>query len=94
MTSPADTTTMKTTPTPAASDDRPPAQGAPRPAPRGGRRVRLMVSRVDPFSVMKVGFLVSVAMGIAFVVMTAVVWMLMGAMGVFDSINELSLIHI
>lgn len=49
-----------------------------------------MVSRVDPFSVMKVGFLVSVAMGIAFVVMTAVVWMLMGAMGVFDSINELA----
>ena len=39
---------------------------------------------------MKVGFLVSVAMGIAFVVMTAVVWMLMGAMGVFDSINELA----
>ena len=29
-----------------------------------------MVSRVDPFSVMKVGFLVSVAMGIALVVMT------------------------
>lgn len=64
--------------------------GASRPAPRGGRRVRLMVSRVDPFSVMKVGFLVSVAMGIAFVVMTAVLWMLMGAMGVFDTVNELA----
>ncbi|WXB76465.1 DUF3566 domain-containing protein [Janibacter alittae] len=52
--------------------------------------MRLMVSRVDPFSVMKVGFLVSVAMGIAFVVMTGVVWMLMGAMGVFDTVNELA----
>lgn len=69
---------------------RPQGGSAPRPAPRGGRRVRLMISRVDPFSVMKVGFLVSVAMGIAFVVMTGVVWMLMAAMGVFDSVNELA----
>ncbi|WP_422388989.1 DUF3566 domain-containing protein [Janibacter alittae] len=76
----------------ASSDSagRPQGGPAPRPAPRGGRRVRLMVSRVDPFSVMKVGFLVSVAMGIAFVVMTGVVWMLMGAMGVFDTVNELA----
>ena len=33
-------------------------------APRGGRRVKLMVSRVDPWSAMKVGFLLSVALGI------------------------------
>lgn len=77
--------------TSSGSANRPQGGGpAPRPAPRGGRRVRLMVSRVDPFSVMKVGFLVSVAMGIAFVVMTAVLWMLMGAMGVFDTVNELA----
>lgn len=49
-----------------------------------------MVSRVDPFSVMKVGFLVSVAMGIALVVMTGVMWALFSTMGVFDSINELA----
>ncbi|WEV77433.1 DUF3566 domain-containing protein [Janibacter cremeus] len=87
MTSPGDTTTMRT-----SSDPNRPQGGGPaaRPAPRAGRRVRLMVSRVDPFSVMKVGFLVSVAMGIAFVVMTAVLWMLMGAMGVFDTVNELA----
>lgn len=63
---------------------------ASRPAPRAGRRVKLMVSRVDPFSVMKVGFLVSVALGIALVVMTAVMWVLLSAMGVFDSVNELA----
>src|SRR5699024_2607517 len=57
---------------------------------RTGRRVKLMVSRVDPFSVMKVGFLVSVAMGIAMVVMTAVLWALMSAMGVFGSLNDLA----
>lgn len=66
------------------------APAAARPAPRAGRRVKLMVSRVDPFSVMKVGFLVSVAMGIAMVVMTGVMWALLSAMGVFDSINELA----
>lgn len=49
-----------------------------------------MVSRVDPFSVMKVGFLVSVAMGIALVVMTGVMWALFSAMGVFDSVNDLA----
>lgn len=70
---------------------RPQSGGAPaRSGPRPGRRVKLMVSRVDPFSVMKVGFLVSVAMGIALVVMTGVMWGLMSAMGVFDSVNELA----
>ena len=59
-------------------------------APRGGRRVKLMVSRVDPWSAMKVGFLLSVALGIAMVVMSAVLWGLMSAMGVFDSVNSLA----
>ncbi|MET4079666.1 DUF3566 domain-containing protein [Janibacter sp. UYMM211] len=66
-----------------------PRPAAPRPA-RGGRRVKLMVSRVDPWSAMKVGFLLSVALGIAMVVMSAVLWSLMSAMGVFDSINSLA----
>lgn len=59
-------------------------------APRGGRRVKLMVSRVDPWSAMKVGFLLSVALGIAMVVMSAVLWSLLSAMGVFDSVNSLA----
>ena len=80
------------TSTGAAETKRPPkvAAAASRPVPRTGRRVKLMVSRVDPFSVMKVGFLVSVAMGIAMVVMTAVLWALMSAMGVFESVNDLA----
>lgn len=57
---------------------------------RRPRRVKLMVARIDPFSALKVGFLLSVAMGIAMVVMTAVLWGLMSAMGVFDSINDLA----
>lgn len=86
----SDTTVMQ------ASRDSEGAKGAGAPHPaasrpaRGGRRVKLMVSRVDPWSAMKVGFLLSVALGIAMVVMSAVLWSLMSAMGVFDSINSLA----
>ncbi|KGN37448.1 hypothetical protein N803_13715 [Knoellia subterranea KCTC 19937] len=67
-----------------------PAASAPAPAPRGtGRRVRLTVSRVDPWSAMKMSFLLSVALGIAGVVMVAVLWMILKGMGVFDEVNGL-----
>ncbi len=51
------------------------------------RRVRLSISRVDPWSAMKLSFLVSVALGIAFVVMTAALWMVLAGMGTFDKVN-------
>ena len=54
-----------------------------------GRRVRLTVSRVDPWSAMKMSFLLSVALGIAGVVMVAVLWMILAGMGVFDQVNGL-----
>ena len=84
-----------TAPAPAAA---PPAaqrgQGAstsaaPRQAPRpaSARRVRLTVSRVDPWSAMKIAFLLSVALGIAGVVMVFVLWTILAGMGVFDQIN-------
>lgn len=66
------------------------AAPAPAPAPRGtGRRVRLTVSRVDPWSAMKMSFLLSVALGIAGVVMVGVLWMILAGMGVFDQVNGL-----
>lgn len=68
----------------------------PRPAPRpstGARRVRLSVSRVDPWSVMKLGFLLAVALGIVQVVATALAWNVLNGMGAFaeiqDIVNEL-----
>ena len=66
-----------------------PAPAAPRPAPRpaSARRVRLTVSRVDPWSAMKIAFLLSVALGIAGVVMVFVLWTILAGMGVFDQIN-------
>ena len=62
---------------------------APRQAPRpaSARRVRLTVSRVDPWSAMKIAFLLSVALGIAGVVMVFVLWTILAGMGVFDQIN-------
>jgi Transmembrane domain of unknown function (DUF3566) len=62
-----------------------PRPTAPAPA---SRRVRLTVARVDPWSVMKMSFLVSVAIGIAFVVMVAVLWLILDGMGVFSSLNR------
>lgn len=55
-----------------------------------GRRVRLTVSRVDPWSVMKMSFLLSVAIGIAMVVMVFVLWSVLAGMGIFERINEIA----
>ena len=53
----------------------------------GPRRVRLTVARVDPWSVMKLSFLLAVAVGIAFVVMVGVLWTTLYSMGIFASVN-------
>ena len=63
---------------------------AARPATRkakGPRRVRLAVARMDPWSVMKMSFLLSVALGIAGVILTAVLWMILSTMNVFTDVE-------
>lgn len=55
-------------------------------APRT-RKARLRVARADPWSVMKVSFLLSIALGICTVVAVAVLWMVMNAMGVFSTVG-------
>lgn len=50
--------------------------------------MRLSVQRIDPWSVFKISFLVSVALGIAFVVMVAVLWSVLSGMQVFSMLNE------
>jgi Transmembrane domain of unknown function (DUF3566) len=52
------------------------------------RRARLRLSRIDPWSVMKVSFLLSIAFGIVTVVSVFLVWSVLGAAGVWDSINN------
>lgn len=52
------------------------------------RRVDLAVARIDAWTVMKVSFLLSVALGIALVVGTAVLWLMVDGMHVFSTIEE------
>jgi len=53
----------------------------------GPRKVRLTVARVDPWSVLKLSFLLSVALGIVLVTASVVLWSVLDAMGVFTAIN-------
>jgi transmembrane protein DUF3566 len=55
---------------------------------RGPRRARLRLSRIDPWSVMKVSFLLAIAFGIVTVVSVFMVWSVLGAAGVWDSVNN------
>ena len=52
------------------------------------RKVRLAVARIDPWSVMKLSFLLSVAIGIMIVVAAAVVWYTLDGLAVFTSVNS------
>lgn len=53
------------------------------------RKARLRLLRVDPWSVMKTSFLLAVALGVALFVAVAVLWSMLDALGVFDSIGDL-----
>lgn len=55
----------------------------------GPRRVRLSVARIDPWSVMKLSFLLSVAIGIMLVVAAAALWTVLDTMQVFAQIRDL-----
>lgn len=77
-----------TAPQPSAAARQGAAVSAAQPAPRGPRKVRLTLGKVDPWSVMKIGFLVSVAIGIAFVVLVAVLWVILDTMGVFSDVDR------
>ncbi|GAB3873789.1 DUF3566 domain-containing protein [Terrabacter terrigena] len=81
--------TTRTAPTQkvGAASGRPAGAGTAPRKHKGPRRVRLAVARVDPWSVMKMSFLLSVALGIAGVILTAVLWMILSTMNVFSDIE-------
>jgi Transmembrane domain of unknown function (DUF3566) len=56
--------------------------------PRTIRRAKLRVVRVDPWSVTKVSFLLSIAFGIMCVVAVFLVFSIMNAAGLWDAVNE------
>jgi hypothetical protein len=57
-------------------------------ASRGPRRARLQLKKIDPWSVMKFSFAVSLVLFIVSVVATALLYTVLDALGVFDSLNE------
>ena|SRR6476661_3079003 len=72
-------------PTPSPSS----AAASGRSAPRRSRRAQLRLVQVDAWSVMKTAFLLSIALGIVLVVAVAIIWGVLGAAGVWDSINSI-----
>ena len=82
-------------PRPQSTSGLPPATTQPatrQPSPgRSVRRVRrahLKLTRVDPWTIMKVSFMLAIAFGIMTIVAVAVVWSMLDAAGVFVSLNE------
>ncbi|HKU30917.1 MAG TPA: DUF3566 domain-containing protein [Arthrobacter sp.] len=73
-----------------------PAPGTPgtpglvKPAPKAKvRRARLLVSKVDPWSVLKMAFLLSVALGIVTVIAAIVLWTVLDLTGIFNQVDSL-----
>ena len=65
------------------------AGAASRTAVRGtSRRARLVVSRVSPWSVVKVTFLYSLCLFVILLVAVGVLWSVLNAAGVFDSVKS------
>jgi len=65
-----------------------PAQAASATRPVGPRRARLLVTRLDPWSVMKTAFMLSVSIGIVLLMSTALLWWTLDVTGVFAAIGR------
>src|SRR5689334_8294589 len=66
-----------------------PAAKQPAAAPKQVRQAKLRLVQVEPWSVMKAAFLLSVAIAIVTVVAVAIIWGVLGAAGLWDSINSI-----
>ncbi len=68
----------------------PPQQAAVRqaPAPAVRRRARLALTHVDPWSVTKLSFVFSLVAAILLLVAVTVLWYVLDAMGVFESLSS------
>lgn len=83
-------------PTTVTPTSQPPARSRrgdrrPQVAVRGPRRAKLVVRRVDPWSVLKFSFLISICLLIVWVVAVGALFSLLRSMHVFDNINSVLL---
>ncbi len=51
------------------------------------RRVRMTVARIDPWTVLRLSFLLSVAAAIITIVAVMMLWVMLSSAGVFDSVD-------
>jgi Transmembrane domain of unknown function (DUF3566) len=58
-------------------------------ARRGPRRARLVIKHIDPWTVLKISFVVSIVMLAVIVIAVAVIYAVLGRMGVWTQINTL-----
>jgi len=58
-------------------------------ARRGPRRARLVIKHIDPWTVMKVTFVVTLVILVVVVIAAAIIYAVLGKMGVWDQINSL-----
>jgi Transmembrane domain of unknown function (DUF3566) len=70
-----------------------PEVAASRPAPppskvTKARKARLVLGRVDPWSVMKLSFLLAIGLAIVTLVAVSILWSVLDSMGVFDSVGQ------
>lgn len=56
--------------------------------PPGVRRARVYLTRVDPWTVMKTTFMLTLAMAVVLVVATAVLWVVLDYTGVFSALSQ------
>ncbi|WP_083980092.1 DUF3566 domain-containing protein [Demequina salsinemoris] len=80
--------TIKSAPSRSKVEVRPADPAAASKSKGGPRKVRALVSRVDPWSALKIGFLLSIAVGIMLVVAVYVLWNVLNTMGIFTTIND------
>jgi Transmembrane domain of unknown function (DUF3566) len=65
------------------------ARPAPAPSPVSkARRARLVLARVDPWSVMKLSFLLAIGLAVMTLVAVTILWQVLDSMGVFDSVGQ------
>jgi hypothetical protein len=65
------------------------SQSSPRPAGRNRpRRARLVLARLDPWSVMKLSFLLAIGLAVMGLVAVVVLWSTLDSMGVFDAVGR------
>lgn len=72
---------------PAVKDDAPSSAAAASPASAAGRQARLRLTHVEPWSVTRLAFVVSVALMIVSVVAVTIFWVVLDLTGIWDQLN-------